>query len=75
MIGGETDFQFISRLMEEYGIFYFFEHEENKHTMVITDSPSAHKPCPGQDNVGYDLAAGGLDQADVITSWHFEQQW
>lgn len=71
----ETDFQFISRLMEEYGIFYFFRHEKNKHTMVIADSPSAHEPCPGQQNVGYDLVAGGLDQADVITSWRYQQQW
>lgn len=70
----ETDFQFISRLMEEHGIFYFFEHDENKHTMVIADSPSAHHPCPWQENAGWNLVAGGLDQADVITSWRFEQQ-
>jgi type VI secretion system secreted protein VgrG len=71
----ETDFQFISRLMEEYGIFYFFRHEQKKHTMVIADSPSAHEPCPGQEKAGYNLVAGGLDQADVITSWRLEQQW
>lgn len=71
----ETDFQFISRLMEEHGIFYFFQHEKNKHTMLIADSPSAHKPCSEQQNVGYNLVAGGLDQADVVTAWRFEQQW
>src|ERR1700756_1714517 len=31
----ETDFNFIARLMEQYGIFYYFEHEENKHTLVL----------------------------------------
>ena len=71
----ETDFQFISRLMEECGIFYYFQHENNKHTMVIADSPSAHEPCPGQQSAGYDLVRGGLDKADVITSWQFAQQW
>ena len=42
----ETAFQFISRLMEDEGMFYFFEHTENKHTLVIADDLSAHQPCP-----------------------------
>ena len=46
----ETDFNFVSRLMEEYGIFYFFKHEEGKHTLVLADDPSAHQDCPGQSN-------------------------
>ena len=39
----ETDFDFLSRLMEEEGIYYFFEHEKYQHTMVLADSPSAHE--------------------------------
>ena len=42
----ETDFVFVSRLMEEFGIYYYFEHEDGKHTMVLADSTSAHKPIP-----------------------------
>lgn len=38
----ETDFAFLCRLMEEEGIYYFFEHEKYKHTLVLADSPSAH---------------------------------
>lgn len=38
----ETDFAFVSRLMEEYGIFYFFTHTESKHTLVLADASSAH---------------------------------
>src|SRR5215469_1144474 len=45
----ETDFNFVSRLMEQYGIFYFFQHDDGKHTLVLADSPSAYKPCPDQD--------------------------
>jgi type VI secretion system secreted protein VgrG len=70
----ETDFNFISRLMEQSGIFYFFQHEEGKHTLVIADSSSAHEECPGQKNAGYNLVGGGLDDADVINSWHLEQE-
>ena len=54
----ETDFNFISRLMEQNGIFYFFEHEEGKHTMVIADSSSAHEECPKQTKAGYNLVSG-----------------
>jgi type VI secretion system secreted protein VgrG len=70
----ETDFNFISRLMEQNGIFYFFQHEEGKHTMVIADSSSAHEECPGQKSAGYNLVTGGLDEADVINSWLLEQE-
>jgi len=38
----ETDFNFVSRLMEEEGIFYFFKHERGKHTMVLADRVSAY---------------------------------
>ena len=70
----ETDFNFISRLMEQNGIFYFFQHEMGKHTMVIADSPSAHDACPGQDSAGFNLAGGGLDAEDVVNSWNLEQE-
>jgi type VI secretion system secreted protein VgrG len=42
----ETHLDFISRLMEEEGIFYFFEHTKDKHTMVLADAPSAVKAGP-----------------------------
>ena len=44
----ETDYQFISRLLEEEGIYYFFEHKQGSHTLILADKPSEHKPCPNQ---------------------------
>ena len=41
----ETAFNFCSRLLEQEGIFYFFRHENGKHTLVLADQRSAHKPC------------------------------
>jgi type VI secretion system secreted protein VgrG len=70
----ETDFNFISRLMEQNGIFYFFQHAMGKHTMVIADSSSIHEPCPGQESAGYNLVGGGLDADDVVNSWNIEQE-
>lgn len=39
---GESDFGFLSRLMEEEGIYYFFRHSEAKHEMVLCDEPGSH---------------------------------
>jgi type VI secretion system secreted protein VgrG len=39
----ETDLAFVSRLMEQYGIYYFFEHSDGKHTLLLADSRSSHK--------------------------------
>jgi type VI secretion system secreted protein VgrG len=70
----ETDFNFVSRLMEQYGIFYYFEHENGKHTLVMADSASVHQPCPGQATAQYNQAGGGLDADDVVTGWNMEQE-
>ena len=69
----ESDFNFVSRLMEQYGIFYFFKHQEGMHTLVLADSPSAHTSCPGQSSARYVTYSGG-PQKDVITGWEIEQE-
>lgn len=70
----ETDFNFISRLMEQYGIFYFFQHADGSHTLKLGDSTSAHQPCPGEDTFGFNLAFGGLDAGDVVNQWSIGQE-
>jgi type VI secretion system secreted protein VgrG len=69
----ETDFNFVSRLMEQYGIYYFFEHEEDDHTLVLADSASAHTNCPVQSSVRYSPSTK-MHTEDVITGWHLEQE-
>lgn len=49
----ESDFNFISRLMEEEGIYYFFRHEAGRHTLVLADSASAHSKVSGYDAIPY----------------------
>jgi len=69
----ETDFNFVSRLMEQYGIFYFFEHEEKKHTLVLSDDLSAHQPCPEQPKVSWNPHGSDNLDEDVITSLQWEE--
>lgn len=71
----ETAFNFVSRLMEQEGIYYFFEHEKDKHTLVLADRPNTHKPCPGQPKGRVDFTAGGLVMdEDVVHNWQMEQE-
>jgi type VI secretion system secreted protein VgrG len=49
----ETDLHFIQRLLEEEGIYYFFKHEENKHTMVLANALAAHAKVPGYEAIRY----------------------
>ncbi|HEY1028016.1 MAG TPA: type VI secretion system tip protein TssI/VgrG [Pseudomonas sp.] len=49
----ESDFAFISRLLEEEGIFWFFTHEDGKHTLVLGDSSDAFVPIPNGPQVPY----------------------
>ncbi len=71
----ETDFNFVSRLMEQYGMFYYFEHSDGGHTMKILDSETSISPCPKQDSAEFNLVTGGLDDADVVNAWSLEQDW
>jgi type VI secretion system secreted protein VgrG len=47
----ESDLAFVSRLMEEEGIFYFFQHTASKHTLVLADDNSAFQPVPGTSTI------------------------
>ncbi|MGH8137961.1 MAG: type VI secretion system Vgr family protein [Steroidobacteraceae bacterium] len=67
----ETDFNFLSRLLEQEGIYYFFVHEDEKHTMVLTDDPSQHKTLEGYETVPYYAPGGGDTQRerDHLEAW------
>jgi type VI secretion system secreted protein VgrG len=49
----ESDFNFVQRLLEEEGIYYFFRHADDKHTMVLADSAAPHAKVPGYEEVLY----------------------
>jgi type VI secretion system secreted protein VgrG len=49
----ETDLAFCSRMMEHYGIYYFFEHAEGRHTLVMADSRTSHKSIPDLPKVPF----------------------
>ena len=70
----ETDFNFVSRLMEEEGIFYFFKHSDGSHNMVLANTPGSHPPVPGPTNLIYEHSEGGLRDEDRVHDWQKTQE-
>lgn len=71
----ETDLQFISRLMEEEGIFYFFEHDQDKHVMVIADDGMVHESITGNASLRYcPPQTTGKSTAEHITEFKFSKE-
>ncbi len=76
----ESDIDFISRLLEEEGIFYFFEHSKTKHTLILADDRSSYlsyqdnasvvyspgvEKNPGQDGIGEFLVTRNMYSGKV----------
>jgi type VI secretion system secreted protein VgrG len=66
----ETDLNFVSRLMEQHGIYYFFKHEGGKHTLVLADSKSSHSAVPGLATVPLRAGTGEfISEEQHLTGW------
>jgi type VI secretion system secreted protein VgrG len=66
----ESDADFLIRLMEGAGIYYFFQHAADHQTLVLADSLSAHTPTSGYDSVPFLEAVNDASRADeVLTNW------
>ncbi|MGZ8140659.1 type VI secretion system tip protein TssI/VgrG [Bordetella bronchiseptica] len=71
----ETDFAFVSRLMEHEGIYYWFRHESGKHTLVLTDDITQHDECPGAAQLPYygpDRAT--VPQEQYVSQWQVAEE-
>lgn len=69
----ESTFNFISRLLEDEGISYFFVHTEDGHQMVLVDTPAAfenHDPhFPDQEKVALSVSSGLFQNAEPVSSF------
>jgi len=64
----ETDFNFISRVMEHEGLFYFFEHGAKGAKLVITDNNSAFRPRENYEQLAYEPRQGISGPTEVVSS-------
>ncbi|MGC0876618.1 type VI secretion system tip protein TssI/VgrG [Pantoea agglomerans] len=66
----ESSLDFISRLMELEGIYYFFRHEADRHTLVLCDAPDQHQAFPGYETIAYHVTpSGGVVTEEGISQW------
>ncbi|WOE79519.1 type VI secretion system tip protein VgrG [Pseudomonas protegens] len=70
----ETSFDFVSRLMEQEGIYYFFRHEKDRHVLVLADAYGAHSSVPGYASVPYYPRDEQQRERDHIFDWHLAQE-
>ncbi len=69
----ESDLDFASRLMEEEGIFYYFKHELDKHTLIVADGATAHKELPFGSTMYFDPDIGAVEDEISIYAWEKTQ--
>lgn len=71
----ETDFNFVSRLMEQEGIYYYFKHQDGKHNLVLADDYGSHDVVSGYDEVPYyPPDVHQRRERDHIFDWSVSQQ-
>lgn len=70
----ETDFNFVSRLMEEEGIYYFFKHTDSGHQMVLANTPQSHPDMPAMNKLIYEEITGGVRDEMRVHRWEKVQE-
>jgi type VI secretion system secreted protein VgrG len=70
----ETAFNFVSRLLEEEGIFYYFEHTDGNHKIIFSDASESLPACPRVSTFSYSLMADQNVADDIVTQIEPEQQ-
>ncbi|QWR80216.1 type VI secretion system Vgr family protein [Cronobacter sakazakii] len=69
----ESSLDFISRLLELEGIAYHFRHEQDRHTLILTDAPDQYEPFPGYETIPYHVTpSGGSTDEEGISQWALE---
>lgn len=67
---GESDLDFVQRLLGHEGIFYFFEHADGEHCMILVDAMAELAPIAGQEVLAYrEDSDTGRDFDEGIVRW------
>jgi type VI secretion system secreted protein VgrG len=70
----ESDLNFVLRILEQEGLFFYFEHTKDAHKLIITDSSDAAQAIDGQPQLRY-ATSETLDDEAVVTSWSAQRQF
>lgn len=68
----ESDFDFVARLLEHEGIYWYFEHADGEHKLVLVDSQSAHDASPACESLPfYEGGADAPPDQELVSAWRF----
>ncbi len=67
----KPSFDFVTRLMEQFGLYYYFKHDREQHKLVIADDPNAHDTLPEAIPFVFDQTEFRI-VADHIWEWSTE---
>lgn len=71
----ETDLNFVMRLMEHEGIYFYFEHRAGVHEMVLVDDMNTHLKLPEKPIIKYHgIAASGEVAEEHFNSWDVREE-
>ena len=66
----ESMYDFVKRLMEHEGIYFYFSHAMGQETLVLCNNPKSHKPFDNYDTIEFhQTGAGGYVNTEAINSW------
>ncbi|HEX3718434.1 MAG TPA: type VI secretion system tip protein TssI/VgrG [Verrucomicrobiae bacterium] len=70
----ETDFNFLSRIMEQEGIYYYFAHVDGKHTLMLTDSLDPLKSFPNYDQISFRPRSAAAPDGEYVREWTLNKE-
>ncbi|HSX91100.1 MAG TPA: type VI secretion system tip protein TssI/VgrG [Pseudomonas sp.] len=70
----ETSFDFVSRLMEQEGIYYFFRHEKTRHVLVLADAYGAHSTVDDYASVPFYPPDQQMRERDHFYDWQLARE-
>lgn len=70
----ESDWAFVSRLLEDEGIHYFFEHEAGKHVLVLVDQAGAHEPIAGEASITFRAPLGAMTKGEHVSRFRVAEE-
>ena len=71
----ESDYNFVARLLEHEGIYWYFEHTDGGHKLLLVDSQSAHDAAPACESLPYlEHGAQTAPDTDCVSDWRFSRE-
>ncbi len=70
----ESDFAFVSRLMEEEGIYYFFEHSDSGHVLVLADTKDVPAPIASPDSLTFRPTLGAMAHSESVSRFSSSEE-